>query len=114
MIDDVSITDLTFSKEYNQAVEAKQVAQQEAERAKFLVQQALEQKKSIIIKATGEAKSIDLVGKASQNNPAYLDLRKIDYAVQIGEILANSKNVAYLDSSQLLLDLKQNLSSTKK
>lgn len=90
------------------------MAQQEAERAKFLVQTATEMKKSIIIKATGESKSIELVGKASQNNPAYLDLRKIEYAIQIGDILANSKNVAYLDSSQLLLDLKQNLTSIKK
>lgn len=37
VLDDVSITTLTFGREYTQAVEAKQVAQQEAERAKFLV-----------------------------------------------------------------------------
>lgn len=37
VLDDVSITNLTFSREYTAAVEAKQVAQQEAERAKFIV-----------------------------------------------------------------------------
>ncbi len=37
ILDDVSITQLTFSREYTSAVEAKQVAQQEAERAKFIV-----------------------------------------------------------------------------
>ena len=37
ILDDVSITQLTFSKVYEAAVEAKQVAQQEAERAKFVV-----------------------------------------------------------------------------
>lgn len=37
VLEDVSITNLTFSKEYTAAVEAKQVAQQEAERAKFIV-----------------------------------------------------------------------------
>ena len=37
VLDDVSITNLTFSREYTGAVEAKQVAQQESERAKFLV-----------------------------------------------------------------------------
>ena len=36
-LDDVSITNLTFSREYTGAVEAKQVAQQEAERARFIV-----------------------------------------------------------------------------
>lgn len=34
---DVSITNLTFSREYTAAVEAKQVAQQDAEKAKFIV-----------------------------------------------------------------------------
>ena len=37
LLDDVSITNLTFSREYTGAVEAKQVAQQESERAKFIV-----------------------------------------------------------------------------
>jgi len=38
LLDDVSITHIGFSKEYSNAVEAKQVAFQEAERAKFLVE----------------------------------------------------------------------------
>lgn len=37
ILDDVSITQLTFSKVYEVAIEAKQVAQQEAERAKYIV-----------------------------------------------------------------------------
>jgi hypothetical protein len=37
VLDDVSITQLTFSREYTSAVEAKQVAQQDSERAKFIV-----------------------------------------------------------------------------
>mmetsp|Transcript_51962 Transcript_51962/g.121813 ORF Transcript_51962/g.121813 Transcript_51962/m.121813 type:complete len:235 (+) Transcript_51962:59-763(+) len=57
-LDDVSITHLTFGKEYTQSIEAKQVAQQEAERAKFVVEQALEEKKSTIIRAEGEVRAI--------------------------------------------------------
>lgn len=38
----MSITHLTFGREYTAAVEAKQVAQQEAERAKFLVEKAVQ------------------------------------------------------------------------
>ncbi|GFS48214.1 prohibitin [Trichonephila inaurata madagascariensis] len=38
ILDDISITHLTFSKEFTMAVEMKQVAQQEAERARFLVE----------------------------------------------------------------------------
>ena len=35
LLDDVSITHLNFSPEYEKAVESKQVAQQQAERAKY-------------------------------------------------------------------------------
>jgi len=51
IIDNLAITDLTFGKEYLEAVEGKQVSQQEAERAKYEVEQAREAKKSTIIKA---------------------------------------------------------------
>jgi prohibitin 2 len=40
LLDDVAITHLAFSKEYTAAVEAKQVAQQDAERAKYIVEKA--------------------------------------------------------------------------
>lgn len=38
LLEDVSLTHLAFGKEFTSAVEAKQVAQQEAERAKFVVE----------------------------------------------------------------------------
>ena len=36
----MSLTHLTFGKEFTETVEAKQVAQQEAERARFVVEKA--------------------------------------------------------------------------
>lgn len=45
ILDDISITHLTFGKEFTQAVEMKQVAQQDAEKARFLVEKAEQQKK---------------------------------------------------------------------
>lgn len=50
-VDDVSITNLTFGKEFTAAIEAKQVAAQEAERAKYIVEKAEQDKKSAIIRA---------------------------------------------------------------
>lgn len=44
VLDDVSITHLTFSPEFTHAVEAKQIAQQTALRAAFLVDQAIQEK----------------------------------------------------------------------
>ncbi|KAK1353869.1 Prohibitin [Heracleum sosnowskyi] len=48
---DVSITTLTFGREFTSAIKAKQVAAQEVERAKFLVEKAEQDKRSAIIRA---------------------------------------------------------------
>ena len=50
-LDDVSITSLSFGREFTHAIEAKQVAAQEAERAKFIVEKAEQDKRSAIIRA---------------------------------------------------------------
>jgi hypothetical protein len=50
-LDDVSITNLTFGHEFTAAIEAKQVAAQDAERAKFVVEKAEQDKRSAIIRA---------------------------------------------------------------
>ncbi|KAL6958569.1 Prohibitin-1, subunit of the prohibitin complex (Phb1p-Phb2p) [Sarracenia purpurea var. burkii] len=50
-IDDVSITSLKFGKEFTAAIEAKQVAAQEAERAKFVIEKAEQDKRSAVIRA---------------------------------------------------------------
>ena len=47
----MSITTLSFGKEFTIAIESKQVAAQEAERAKFIVEKAEQDKKSAIIRA---------------------------------------------------------------
>ena len=41
ILDDISITHLTFGREFTQAVKLKLVAQQEAEKARFLVKKLL-------------------------------------------------------------------------
>lgn len=40
LLDDVSVTNVQFTPEFNQAIEDKQIAQQQAEQAKFLVEKA--------------------------------------------------------------------------
>jgi prohibitin 2 len=105
ILDDVSITHLTFGKEFSDAIEAKQVAQQIAERAKYIVDQAREDKKSIIIKAQAEATSAELIGKAVKDNPTFLELRRIETAREIAGVLAESRNHIMLNSNQLLLSL---------
>ncbi|CAN6171612.1 unnamed protein product [Urochloa humidicola] len=114
-LDDVSITSLSFGKEFTHAIEAKQVAAQEAERAKFIVEKAEQDKRSAIIRAQGEAKSAELIGQAIANNPAFLALRQIEAAREISHTIAASANKVFLDSNDLLLNLQQlNVSSKSK
>ncbi|XP_057949863.1 prohibitin-1, mitochondrial-like [Malania oleifera] len=112
-LDDVSITGLTFGKEFTAAIEAKQVAAQEAERARFLVEKAEQDKKSAIIRAQGEAKSAQLIGEAIANNKSFITLRKIEAARDIAQTMSRAANRVLLNSDDLLLNLQGlNLEST--
>ena len=51
ILDDVSITELSFGKDYSAAVEAKQIAQQEAQRAVYMVEKAKQEKQQKIVQA---------------------------------------------------------------
>ncbi|KAL2652717.1 hypothetical protein R1flu_020845 [Riccia fluitans] len=104
-LDDVSITNLTFGREFTAAIESKQVAAQEAERAKFVVEKAEQDKRSAIIRAQGEAKSAQLIGEAISNNPAFLTLRKIEASREIANTVSQSQNRVFLNSESLLLNL---------
>ncbi|CAA7017479.1 unnamed protein product [Microthlaspi erraticum] len=105
-LDDVSITNLTFGREFREAIEAKQVAAQDAERAKFVVEKAEQDKRSAVIRAEGEAKSAQLIGQAIANNEAFITLRKIEAAREIAQTVAKSANKVYLSSNDLLLNLQ--------
>ncbi|KAL3843834.1 hypothetical protein ACJIZ3_001237 [Penstemon smallii] len=111
-LDDVSITALTFGREFTAAIEAKQVAAQEAERAKFVVEKAEQDKQSAMIRAQGEAKSAQLIGQAIANNPAFITLRRIEASKDIAHTVSSSNNTVYLHSDELLLDL-QDLNAEK-
>ena len=116
VLDDVAITHLTFGKEYTAAVEAKQVAQQDAERARFVVEKAVQDKKSTIIRAQGEAKSAKLIGDAVRDNPGFIELRKLEAARDIASTVSKSNNRVFLDSHSLMLNVhdKSNFDLGKK
>lgn len=105
LLEDVAITHLSFSPEYSRAVEAKQVAQQEAERAKYIVIGAQQEKQTIITKAKGEAESATLIGQSVKKNPGFMKLRRIDAARDIADIVSTSGNKVYLNADSLLLNL---------
>jgi len=109
ILDDISITHLTFGKEFTHAVELKQVAQQEAERARFLVEKAEQSKKAAVISAEGDAQGASLLAKAfGDAGEALVELRKLEAAEDIAYQLSKSRNVVYLpQGQQTLLSLPQ-------
>ncbi|KAJ6633534.1 Protein l(2)37Cc [Pseudolycoriella hygida] len=104
ILDDISITHLTFGKEFTQAVEMKQVAQQEAEKARFLVEKAEQQKKASIISAEGDAQAAELLAKSfAEAGDGLVELRRIEAAEDIAYQLSRSRQVAYLPAGQSTL-----------
>jgi len=98
-VEDVSMTHLSFSSEFSGAIEAKQVAQQEAERSKFVVAKAEQEKKAAIIRASGEAEAAKLIGVAMEAGTGFIELRKIEASRDIADILSRSRNVTYIPQS---------------
>lgn len=69
VLENALLRDVSFSTEFQQAIEQKQVAQQEVQKMIFVVQQADKERKRKIIEAEGEAESIRLKASALAENP---------------------------------------------
>lgn len=104
LLDDVSLTAMTFSPEFSTAVEAKQISQQDAQRATFVVDKAIQEKQYMVVKAQGEAKSAELIGEAIKRSRDYVELKRLETAKEIAEILSKSPNRVFLDNEALLLN----------
>lgn len=100
VLEDVSITHLTFGREFTNAVEQKQIAQQEAERAKFIVEKAEQERQAAVIRAEGESQAADLISQSLQKaGTGHIALRRIEASKEIAQTLASSRNVSWLPGS---------------
>jgi len=96
-LEDVSITHMTFGKEFTRAVEQKQIAQQDAERARFIVEKAEQERQANVIRAEGEAESADIISKAvAKAGDGLIMIRRIEASREIAQTLAGNPNVTYL------------------
>ncbi|KAK9838143.1 hypothetical protein WJX81_003685 [Elliptochloris bilobata] len=108
LVDDIAITHLSFGTEFTKAVEAKQVAQQDAERARFVVLKADQERKAAVIRAEGESESARLISEATRAaGPGMIELRRIEAARDIASTLSKSGSVVYLPggNSNMLLGI---------
>lgn len=101
ILDDISLTHLTFGREFTHAVELKQVAQQDAEKARFLVEKAEQTKKASVISAEGDSQAASLLAKAfGEAGEALVELRRLEAAEEIAKDLSRARNVVYLPNGQ--------------
>lgn len=109
ILDDVAITHLSYGPEFSKAVEAKQVAQQEAERSKFVVAKAEQERRAAIIRAEGESESAKLISLATAKaGSGMIQLRRIEAAKEIAASLSQSRSVIYVPAgNSMLLGLNQ-------
>ena len=88
---------MTFSREYTGAVEAKQVAQQEAERMRFVVMKSDQERKAAVVRAEGESEAARLISDATRSaGSGLIELRRIEAAKDIAGQMSKSRNVVYL------------------
>jgi len=96
-LDDVSMTHLTFGREFASAIEAKQVAQQDAERSKYIVMVAEQEKNAAVIRAEGESGAAKVISDSlADAGDGLIQLRRIEAAKDIASTLSRSRNVTYL------------------
>lgn len=122
ILTDVLIRNIEFSQEFTDAIERKQIAEQEAQRAVFLVQQAeqaaeqvrVEAKgradaavieatgegESIIIRAEAEAEALQLINSVLSENP---NLLQWQYINELGD---NVRLILLPSNSPFLFDLE--------
>jgi prohibitin 2 len=78
IVEEVSITDFDFSKSFNDAIEAKVTAEQQALAAKNKLEQVKYEAEQKVAEAKGKAEAISIESKALQENPDILQLRAIE------------------------------------
>ncbi|KAK9322218.1 band 7 family-domain-containing protein [Lipomyces orientalis] len=100
-LEDVSITHMTFGKEFTKAVEEKQIAQQDAERARFIVEKAEQERQASVIRAEGEAEAAETISKAlEKSGDGLLLIRRIEASKEIAGTLAAAPNVTYIPGGE--------------
>lgn len=76
-VDEVSITDFDFSKSFNDAIEAKVTAEQQALQAKNVLEQRKFEAEQIVVTAKANAESIKVQSEAA-NNEKYVALKALE------------------------------------
>lgn len=104
LVDDVSLVDITFTKEFSAAVERKQIAEQEAQQAAYEAQKAIKQAEAEVNRAKGQAEAQKLL--QASTTPAILQQRAIEKWTGVLPVVMGSSTIPFLnlDLSKLKKD----------
>ncbi|HSP07125.1 MAG TPA: prohibitin family protein [Acidobacteriota bacterium] len=97
VLDEVLIRNVRFSPEFEKAIEAKQIAQQQAQQMQYVLEKEKLEKDRKIIEAQGEAEAIRLKAVVLASNPALIQyeyVQKIAPGVQT--IITDGKTILSL------------------
>jgi regulator of protease activity HflC (stomatin/prohibitin superfamily) len=97
ILDELLVRNVSFSEQFSQAIEQKQVALQDAERMKYVLLKEEAEKNRKIIAATGEAEAMRRRGQALRENPQlvrYEYVQKLSPNVKV--VIADQKTLVNL------------------
>ena len=125
LLSDFLIRDISFSPEFTDAIEQKQIAEQEAQRAVFRVRQAEQeaeqrraqaqgeadavviaaegQAQAIVVEAQAEAEALDLVNDVLAGNPSLIQWRYVNQLSDQVELILIPSNSPFLFNLQDLM-----------
>jgi len=78
LVEEVLVRNIVFSEQFQQAIEQKQIAQQDALRMDYVVKKQQKEKEQAIIVARGEAEAIRLKGQALASYPELVQWEYVD------------------------------------
>ncbi|MCD6577976.1 prohibitin family protein [bacterium] len=78
IIDRLLLRDIAFPKEFQNAIEEKQIAQQQAQKMKYVLEKEQKEAERKRIEANGEAKKITIINEALRKSPNYIKYLYVD------------------------------------
>jgi prohibitin 2 len=101
VIEDIVIQNIRLTRELENAIEAKMVQEQEAQRSKYVQQRAQIEADTAVIKARGEAESIRIRGEALKNNPTFVELQVVDKWDGVAPVIIGSGDNVMMPLAEL-------------
>jgi prohibitin 2 len=92
IVDEVVLRDVRFTQEFTKAIEAKQIAQQDAERMKYTLEKEQREAERKVIEARGRANAIEVINKALAQNPNYIKYLYVDKLSDKISVIVSDQN----------------------